>query len=70
MYLYRRSYQIDYFCGWRYIFSPAFRVRVHEKWNGNRFARLACVLGGFLGVVLTSALAMFFLAAAWRLLAE
>lgn len=63
-----RNYQIDYFCGWRYIFSPSFRRKVHQKWNANPFTRMACIFGGFFGMVFTSALILFAMLASWHLL--
>jgi hypothetical protein len=68
MFPHGRSYQIDYFCGWRYIFSPSFRKRVHKKWNGNTFTRLACIFGGFFGVIFTTGLILLALMAGWDLL--
>lgn len=65
-----RSYQIDYFCGWRYIFSPAFRKKVHQKWGSNPFTRIICIFGGFFGIVFTSTLILLALMAGWHLLAN
>jgi hypothetical protein len=62
-----RSYQIDYFCGWRYIFSPSFRRQVHKKWSANPFTRLMCVVGGCFGIIFTSTLILLALMAGWDL---
>jgi len=63
-----RSYQIDYFCGWRYLLSPSFRKLVHRKWNTGLFTRMACIFGGFFGIVFTSTLILLALLAGWDLL--
>jgi hypothetical protein len=63
-----RGYQIDFFCGWRYLFSPTFRKRVHQKWDSNLFTRLACIFGGFFGMIFTSALILLALMAGWNLI--
>ena len=63
-----RSYEFDYFCGWRYLLSPQFRTRVHSKWGGNLWLRLLCITGGLIGMVISSALTVFLLVAAWYLL--
>jgi hypothetical protein len=70
MFPHGRSYQIDYFCGWRYLLSPAFRKRVHRKWNTNSFTRLACIIGGCFGMIFTSALILLALMAGWDLLSN
>lgn len=49
-----RHYQINYFCGWQYIFSPIFRNEVHQKWAGNTWDRSLCVIGGISGMVITT----------------
>ena len=42
------------FSGWRYLFSPAFRRRTHERWNvEGGLQKFLDILFGGLGVLLT-----------------
>ena len=45
---------VDAFSGWRYLFSPAYRRRTHERWKveGRLTQFFDILLGGF-GVLLT-----------------
>jgi len=61
-------YQINYLCGWQYMFSPKFRSQVHQKWFGNTWLRVTCVLGGLIGMVLSLIFFVFLIAAFWELL--
>jgi hypothetical protein len=64
---YERSYQIDYFCGWRYLFSAKFRDRVKQKWGNNLMLRSLFLIGSFTGMLLTSAAAILLIMAIWHL---
>lgn len=55
MALLQRSYQIDYFCGWRYLLSEKFRNQVRAKWMQNPLQKSLFMIGGFTSIVLTSA---------------
>jgi len=67
--LYRdRYYQINYLCGWQYLFSPKFRSQVHQKWFGNMWLRVICVIGGFVGMLLSLVFLFFSMAGFWELL--
>jgi hypothetical protein len=52
--MYQRSYQIDYFCGWRYLLSPEFREQARKKWGRNLFLRCLFTLGSIASILLTS----------------
>ena len=65
---YHRSYQIDYFCGWRYLLSPSFRAQVRAKWGDNKFHRGLCLIGGFSSILITSTGAVLLAMAVWNLL--
>ena len=64
---YERSYQIDYFCGWRYLFSAKFRDQVKQKWGNNLMLRSLFLIGSFTGILLTSAAAILLIMAIWHL---
>jgi len=46
-----RRYQIDYLCGLRYVFSPAYRIKVHNTWCRNAGSTLLYMLAGVVGTV-------------------
>ena len=64
---YERSYQIDYFCGWRYLFSAKFRDQVKQKWGNNLMLRSLFLIGSFTGILLTSAAAILLIMSIWHL---
>lgn len=70
MFPHGRSYQIDYFFGWRYLFSSKFRRRVQLTWNTNPFSRIVCIFGGIFGMVFTGALTLLALMATLHLLSS
>lgn len=63
MFPHARYYRIDYFCGWRYIFYPAFRKKVKQKWGTSLLSRILCIFGGLFSLVITGALMVFALLA-------
>lgn len=68
MALYQRSYQIDYFCGWRYLLSEKFRNHVRSKWMRNPLQKALCMIGGFTSIALTTAAAILLTMAVWNLI--
>ena len=64
---YERSYQIDYFCGWRYLFSAKFRDQIKKKWGNNFTLRSLFLIGSFTGILLTSAATILLIMAIWQL---
>ena len=52
--MYQRSYQIDYFYGWRYLLSAKFRNRVKQKWGNSHLLQSLSLIGGFTSILLTS----------------
>ena len=68
MSVYQRSYQIDYFCGWRYILSPKFRNQVKLKWGSNLIQRSLCIFGALTSIVLTSTGAILLAMTIWYLI--
>lgn len=67
MYESSRNYQIDYFCGWRYLLSRRFRNRVREQWGGSILKKSVCIFGGVIGMILTTSLTLFFIFSFWEL---
>jgi hypothetical protein len=65
---YQRSYQIDYFCGWRYLLSPKFRNQARAKWGRNLLLRSLFLLGGFSSILITSTATVLLAMAVWNLL--
>ena len=63
-----RNYQINYFCGWQYIFSKTFRSQVHQKWGGNLWLQSLCIIGAIGGMVISLAVFVFLISASWELL--
>jgi len=59
---YNRTYQIDYFYGWRYVFSAEFRSQVKLKWKNNWLFRVLSIPGGLMSMLVSlSVLAIFFI---------
>lgn len=50
-----RSYQFDYFCGWRYLFSPVYRQHVRQKWGGNMVLKSMFIVGSLVSITFTTA---------------
>ncbi len=67
MTMYTRSYQFDYFCGWRYLFSAKFRQQVKQKWGSNIALRSLFLIGGFASILLTLSAAVLIILAIWQL---
>lgn len=67
MIYYDRSYQFDYLCGWRYLFSAKFRAQARQKWGGNIVMRSLFLIGSFTSILLTSAAAVLLLQLIWYL---
>ena len=68
MTMYQRSYQIDYFYGWRYLLSPNFRSRVKQKWGNNRLLQSLSLIGSFTSILLTSAASVLLIMAIWQMI--
>ncbi len=67
MSVYQRSYQIDYFYGWRYLLSAKFRNRVNQKWEDNRLLQSLSFIGGFTSILLTSTATILLIIAIWHM---
>ena len=63
-----RSYQIDYFSGWRYLFSENYRDHVKQKWGKNLIHKSLCLAGSFIGMLLTTAAAILIIQLVWFLM--
>jgi hypothetical protein len=62
------SYQIDFFCGWRYLFSKDYRAQVRQKWLKNPILQILYLIGSLLSILFTSAIAVFLIRHAWFLI--
>jgi hypothetical protein len=58
MICYSNSYHFDYFCGWRYLFSPAFRDAMYARWGANRWTRALCFAGVAISLLVTGSAAI------------
>jgi hypothetical protein len=67
MTIYQRSYQIDYFYGWRYLLSAKFRNQVRQKWGNSRFLKSMSLIGSFTSILLTSAATILLIIAIWQM---
>ena len=67
MTMHTRSYQIDYFCGWRYLFSAKFRQHVKQKWGSNVLLRSLFFIGGFTGILLSVTASVLLILTIWQL---
>lgn len=67
MIYFQRSYQIDYFCGWRYLLSAEFRNKIRLKWGSSLYLRSLCLMGCFASLVITSTAAVLLTMAVWNL---
>jgi hypothetical protein len=59
------SYQIDFFCGWRYLFSVKYREYVKQRWGGNLFLQCLFLTGSLLSILFTSAIVVFLIRQVW-----
>jgi len=66
-YLSDRSCRPDYLCGWRYIISPSFRMKVHNKCGGNLLSISLFIIGSLAGMVLTSIVFIIVTVGIWQL---
>ena len=67
MTLHTRSYQIDYFFGWRYLCSAKFRRQVKQKWGSNVLLRSLFFIGGFTGILLSVTASVLLILTIWQL---
>ena len=51
-----RRYQIDYMSGLRYVFSPAYRAKIHNCCRRSTCLKLLYMLGGLTAVVISALL--------------
>jgi hypothetical protein len=65
---YGDSYRFDYFYGWRYLASPAFRSRMRTRWGKSPWMRALCYAAVIASLLITTAAGVFALMAAWHLL--
>ncbi len=65
---YMNGYRFDYFCGWRYLFSPAFRAQLRNRWGRSTWLKALCYSGVLISLVVTSTFAVLALLATWHLL--
>ena len=61
------SHRFDYFFGWRYLLSPAFREQMRLKWGRTQLTRMLCYAGIICSLMISSALAILVLLAGWYL---
>ena len=50
-----RGYQLDYFCGWRYLSSANYRVYVKQRWGKNLLLQVFFLIECFIGIFFTTA---------------
>jgi hypothetical protein len=62
------NYQIDFFCGWRYLFSAIYKDQVKQKWGKNRVLYGLFLFGSFLSILLTSTIAVLLIQYVWFLI--
>jgi hypothetical protein len=65
---YGDSYRFDYFCGWRYLASPAFRNRMRARWGRSPWMRVLGYAAVIASLLITTTAGVFALMAAWHLL--
>jgi hypothetical protein len=65
---YSNNYRFDYFYGWRFLMSPAFRNRMRTRWGQSPWLRLLSYTGVIISLLLTTAAAVFTLMAGWHLM--
>jgi uncharacterized metal-binding protein len=58
-----RRYQIDYAFGLRYVFSPAYRAKIHNSWGQSTGMRVLYMIGGIVSITVVIS-ALLFLALA------
>lgn len=59
------NYQIDFFSGWRYLYSANYREQVKQKWGNNLVLKSLFLIGSFTGILLTSASAVLLVQLIW-----
>ena len=63
------SQPFNYFAGWQYLFQPAYRKEVHERWQGEGRTGIAIeVLASIIGMGFTGMVAAFALMSAWSMI--
>jgi len=67
-YLSDRGCRPDYLCGWRYIISPLYRMKVHQKYRGNLLSSSLFIIGSIVGMLLTSIIFIIVTMSIWQLL--
>lgn len=60
-----RSYQIDYFCGWRYLFSANYRNHAKQKWGNNLLLKSLFLVANIFSILLTSAATVLLIQLVW-----
>ena len=65
---YSNSYRFDYFCGWRYLVSPAFREMLRAKWGRTPVTRLLCYAGVLFSLLVTTGAGVLAMLAGWYLM--
>jgi hypothetical protein len=68
MIYYPASYRFDYFCGWRYLVSPAFRHQMLDRWGQSPWMRALCYAGVAASLLITTTVAVLALMAGWHLM--
>ena len=63
-----RRYQIDYMSGLRYVFSPAYRAKVHNTWGQNPGLRVLYIFCGLISTVVVISALLFLMFAIQGLL--
>lgn len=61
-------YQIDFFCGWRYLFSANYREHVKQNWGSNRILQGLYLIGCLIGIIITSYVAVLLIQLIWFLM--
>ena len=54
-----RRYQIDYMFGLRYVFSPAYRAKIHNTWGQSTGIRLLYMAGGLISTAVVISALLF-----------
>jgi hypothetical protein len=66
---YTNSYRFDYFCGWRYLVSPAYRNLMRTRWGKSPWIRALYYAGVLTSLLITTTAAVLILLASWHLMA-
>ena len=62
-----KGHQIDYACGWRFLFSSRFRQEVKAKWGGSIWLGSMCLAGGLIGIGITTAIIIILVMGLWEI---